>query len=63
MSERLTGRRRYRLMRKWLRSYLVLQVEVEGTIFNDYGSHGECFRGTWWIDARPEHLTESEEIE
>lgn len=60
---RLTGRRRFRTIRKWFREYLVLEVEVEGVISENWGSFVECRRGTWWITASTEHLTEHERQE
>lgn len=54
---KLTGKRRFRLLRTWSGEKLILQVQVEGLV-----SEYNCGRVTtehrqWWIDAQIEHLT------
>lgn len=54
MSDKPTGRRRYRIQRRLFRKpILVLQVEVEGRV---YVGGGDSALNRWWVDADIEHL-------
>jgi len=51
----MTGRKRYRVLKRFLRSpVLVLQVEVREMVLDRTG-YGEY--ESRWVDARVEHLT------
>ena len=53
----LTGRRRFRELRHWGETKLVLQVEVRGLVTEFNCGQPESEWRTAWIDAKPEHLT------
>lgn len=52
-----TGRRRHKVLTRWFhKPVLVLQLEVEGNIYDNSGGRVESQLGKWWIDALPENL-------
>ena len=60
MIAKTTGKRRHRVLKRLFRKPVcVLQLEVEGFV-PEYtgGSSVEGEYRTWWIDAKPEQLTE-----
>lgn len=63
MTETLTGRRRYRVMRKWGREKLVLQVEVTSRETSFIGGYVDHFNWTRWRDATTADLTTTEVVD
>lgn len=60
MNVELTGNKRYRVLRRFMRKdVLVLQVQVRGFVpeYSGGGSVDGEIR-TWWVDAPPELLLE-----
>lgn len=58
---RLTGKRRFRLHKRFLReSLVVVQVQWEGTVMENDCGVIDSHIGTWWRDARPEDVMEKD---
>lgn len=56
-----TGKWRHRIEQRMFRKpLLVLQIEVEGFVPKHIGGMVDGNTERWWVDARPEHLMESE---
>jgi hypothetical protein len=60
MADKLTGRRRFRSVRKWGREHLVLQVEEEYSDADYAGGFIHTFKGIRWRDATTKDLTVEE---
>lgn len=60
MIEKLTGRRRFRTIRKWGFQKLVLQVEIVWQDTDYAGGFAHTFKGRGWRDATTEDLTTTE---